>query len=128
MGLAAPECSVRMRLADKIRRCDLQALERIGDTDIHARISRDTGMISQVARPLFAAAQAAVMVVFTMIYIAAVSPVAAAMCAALILDGALFYLKDRNAYETGLKDSSRWEDELIRLAERVAQGFQRNPH
>ena len=32
--------SVRVRLADKIRRSDLLALESIGEADIHARISR----------------------------------------------------------------------------------------
>ena len=33
-------CSVRLRLADKIRRSDLRALESIGEADIYARISR----------------------------------------------------------------------------------------
>ena len=36
-------CSVRLRLADKIRRSDLLTLESIGEADIHARISRDMG-------------------------------------------------------------------------------------
>lgn len=69
-------CSVRLRLADKIRRSDLLALESIGEADIHARISRDTASIAQAARPLFAAAQGVVMIVFTLGYIAIVSRVA----------------------------------------------------
>jgi putative ATP-binding cassette transporter len=40
-------CSVRLRLADKIRRSDLLALESIGEADIHARISRDTAAIAR---------------------------------------------------------------------------------
>ena len=59
-------------------------LEAIGEADIHARISRDTTAIAQAARPLFAAAQGVVMIVFTMGYIALVSPVAMLLC--LILD------------------------------------------
>jgi len=65
-------CSVRLRLADKIRRSDLLTLESIGEADIHSRISRDTAAIAQAARPLFAAAQGAVMIVCTMGYIALV--------------------------------------------------------
>ena len=99
-------CSVRLRLADKIRRSDLLALESIGEADIHARISRDTAAIGQAARPLFAAAQGAVMIVFTMVYIAAVSWVAMLLCLVLIAGGTVKYLRDRRAYDEGLKDAS----------------------
>jgi putative ATP-binding cassette transporter len=77
-------CSVRLRLADKIRRSDLLTLESIGEADIHSRISRDTAAIGQATRPLFAAAQGAVMIVCTMGYIALVSPVAMLLCVILI--------------------------------------------
>jgi putative ATP-binding cassette transporter len=116
-------CSVRVRLADKIRRSDLLALETIGGTDIHARISRDTAAIAQSARPLFAAAQSAVMIVFTMGYIATVSPVAMLLCAGLIAGGAAVYLKDRKGYEDGLKRSSEKEDELFASLTGLLAGF-----
>jgi putative ATP-binding cassette transporter len=116
-------CSVRIRLADKIRRCDLLALERIGEADIHARISRDTAAIAQAARPLFAAAQSAVMILFTMIYIATVSPVAVLLCLALIAGGASIYLKDRKGYEAGLESASRQEDELFTTLNGLLKGF-----
>ena len=74
--------SVRVRLADKIRRADLATLESIGEADIHARISRETSAIAQMSRPLFNAAQSGVMVVFTMLYIAAVSLSALLLCSA----------------------------------------------
>jgi putative ATP-binding cassette transporter len=116
-------CSVRLRLADKIRRSDLLALESIGEADIHARISRDTAAIGQAARPLFAAAQGAVMIVFTMVYIAAVSWVAMLLCLVLIAGGAGKYLKDRKAYDQGLKDASIQEDELFNSLNGLLKGF-----
>src|SRR5664279_2462684 len=106
-------CSVRLRLADKIRRSDLLALESIGEADIHARISRDTAAISQATRPLFAAAQGAVMILFTVAYIGTVSLIAMLLCLILIAGGAGKYFKDRKAYDMGLQDASKREDELL---------------
>ena len=116
-------CSVRLRLANKIRRSDLLTLESIGEADIHARISRDTAAIGTAARPLFAAAQGAIMIVFTMIYIAMVSPVAMLLCLALIAGGGVIYIKDRKAYEDGLQDASKQEDELFDKLNGLLKGF-----
>lgn len=116
-------CSVRTRLADKIRRSDLLALESIGETDIHARISRDTAAISQAARPLFAAAQGAVMILFTLGYIAVVSRAALGLCLILIACGGVKYLKDRAVYEQGLNDASSREDELSGSLSGLLKGF-----
>ena len=116
-------CSVRLRLADKIRRSDLMALESIGEADIHARISRDTAAIAQAARPLFAAAQGVVMILFTMGYIATVSPVAMVLCLVLIAGGAGKYFRDRKAYDKGLQDASKQEDDLFDTLNGLLKGF-----
>jgi putative pyoverdin transport system ATP-binding/permease protein len=116
-------CSVRLRLADKIRRSDLLTLEAIGEADIHARISRDTAAIAQAARPLFAAAQGVVMILFTLGYIAIVSPVAMLLCVILIASGAAKYFRDRAAYDQGLNDASKQEDELFDSLNGLLKGF-----
>jgi putative ATP-binding cassette transporter len=116
-------CSVRLRLADKIRRSDLLALESIGEADIHARISRDTASIAQAARPLFAAAQGVVMIVFTLGYIAIVSRVAMLLCLVLIAAGAGKYFRDRAAYDQGLNEASKQEDELFESLNGLLKGF-----
>jgi putative pyoverdin transport system ATP-binding/permease protein len=116
-------CSVRLRLAEKIRRSDLLTLESIGEADIHARVSRDMAAIAQASRPLFAAAQGVVMIVFTMGYIAIVSPVAALLCLALIAAGAGRYFKDRAAYDRGLSEASQQEDELFDSLNGLLKGF-----
>ncbi|MES2355829.1 MAG: cyclic peptide export ABC transporter [Pseudomonadota bacterium] len=116
-------CSVRIRLADKIRRTDLLALESIGEADIHSRISQDTASIGQAARPLFAAAQGAVMVAFTIAYIATVSMVAMLLCLTLIVAGITFYLNARKHYETTLTEASRLEDNLFTSLTGLLKGF-----
>jgi putative ATP-binding cassette transporter len=116
-------CSVRLRLADKIRRSDLLALETIGEGDIHARISRDTAAISQATRPLFAAAQGAVMILFTIGYVGIVSPVAMLLCLSLIAVGLAKYFKDRAAYDRGLQEASKREDVLSDSLNGLLKGF-----
>ena len=116
-------CSVRLRLADKIRRSDLLALETIGDGEIHARISRDTAAISQATRPLFAAAQGVVMILFTMAYIGLVSRTAMLLCIILIAIGLAKYFKDRAAYDSGLQEASKREDVLSDSLNGLLRGF-----
>ncbi len=116
-------CSVRSRLANKIRHADMLALESIGEADIHARISQDTAMIGQAARPLFAAAQGAVMVAFTIVYIAIISPVAMLLCVFLIVAGITFYINSRKRYEASLQEASRLEDSLFTSMSGLLKGF-----
>jgi putative ATP-binding cassette transporter len=115
--------SVRLRLADKIRRSDLLTLESIGEADMHARISRDTSAIGQAARPLFAAAQGVVMIVFVLVYMAAVSPVAMLLCLLLIAGGAVKYFRSRAGYEHSLQDASIHEDRLFDSLNGLLKGF-----
>jgi len=115
--------NVRVRLADKIRRSDLLTLETIGEADIHARISRETAAIAQAARPLFSAAQSALMVIFTLLYIAMVSPVAGLLCVAMIGGGIGIYLRDRKRYEDGLQEASRAEDDVFTSLTGLLRGF-----
>jgi putative pyoverdin transport system ATP-binding/permease protein len=115
--------NVRVRLADKIRRSDLLALESIGEADIHARISRETAAIAQAALPLFSAAQSALMVVFTLVYIAVVSPIAVLLCVTMISGAVGIYLRDRKAYEEGLQEASRSEDGLFTTLTGLLRGF-----
>jgi putative ATP-binding cassette transporter len=116
-------CSVRLRLADKIRRSDLLTLESIGEADIHARVSRDMATIAQASRPLFAAAQGVVMIVFILGYIAIVSWVALLLCLVLIAAGSAKYFKDRADYERGLREASDQEDSLFDSLNGLLKGF-----
>ncbi|MDV7340256.1 cyclic peptide export ABC transporter [Terasakiella sp. A23] len=115
--------SVRIRLANKVRKIDLLSLESIGAADIHSRVSRDTTAISQAARPLFACAQGIVMILVTLIYIGAVSPIAMGACLLLIVAGGGYYMQQRSTYEEGLQTSSDTEDRLYNDLDNLLKGF-----
>ena len=115
--------TVRVRLAGKVRRLDLEALEAIGDGDIHGRIIRETSAVAQAARPLFAAAQSVLVLVFTVGYIFLVSPMAGLLVVALLVGGNAIYLRDRQRVEAGLKTASVCEDELTASLTGLLKGF-----
>ena len=114
--------NVRWRLADKVRRINLRRLEEIGEADINARISRETSSITQSVRPLFVAAQSAMMVAFTLVYIGFVSVEALAISVAMISAAIFLYLRNRKDYEEGLKNASVQEEELFTALSGILKG------
>jgi putative ATP-binding cassette transporter len=115
--------NVRVRLADKVRRLDLEALEAIGEADIHGRIVRETSAVAQSARPMFAAAQSVLMLVFTMGYILLVSPMAWLLVAGILGGGTAIYLRDRQRVEDDLKAAATAEDQLTTNLTGLLKGF-----
>jgi len=71
--------SIRCRLADKIRLCDLAVFERIGRAEIYASVAKETQLISQSAMLLVIGVQSAILVGFTILYVAWLSKIAFAI-------------------------------------------------
>ena len=115
--------NIRMRLADKIRRLDLLALEGIGPEEIQGRISRETASIAQTVRPLLNWAQSLLLGIFTLIYITAVSPTAGLLCAAMIGIGSWIHLRNRKSAKEALQKASRYEDNLASSLGGLLKGF-----
>ena len=115
--------SIRLRLTHKIRGLDLQVLESIGEAEIRARVCRDTAVISQTLPLLFAAAQSMVMGLFTLLYIAVISPTAGLLCLAIIGLGAGVNIRDRKAAEDGLREASRQDDAFATSLDGLVHGF-----
>jgi putative ATP-binding cassette transporter len=72
--------SIRVRIAEKILRSDLLPLERIGRATIYASVSKETLTISQAAAIIVIACQAAILTLFTLLYLAWLSLAAFALC------------------------------------------------
>ena len=114
---------IRIRLADKIRRCDLLPLETLGQTVIYAGITRDTTTISQAATLVIMAAQAAVLVVFTALYVAVLSLVAFGLTAAIAVFLSILHL--RRAREMGkvMHELSIRENDMFDSLTHFLDGF-----
>jgi len=67
---------IRTNLSEKLLHADLLGLQRAGESEIYAVISRETGTISQTINILVIGCQSAILVAFTLIYVAYLSATA----------------------------------------------------
>ena len=61
---------IRVHVANRIRRSELEALDQVGRSEIYGIVSRETQNISQAASTIVNALQSLMMVVFSVAYIA----------------------------------------------------------
>src|SRR5216684_205890 len=115
--------NLRIRIADKIRRADLQPLEGLGHSAIYAAASRDTQTISQAAMPMLIAVQSAIMVLFTAIYIAYLNITAFALTFAIIGVAVLFHFRQREQMQKDLYESTVRENDFFSLLTHLLEGF-----
>ncbi|WP_323797030.1 cyclic peptide export ABC transporter [Nisaea sp.] len=114
---------IRIRLIEKIRTADLIPLERIGRSFIYASINKDTLTLSQAAQSLVVGAQSAILVLFTLLYIAWLSRVAFVVCVAFIVAATWFYGKNLKGLNAELQEAAVTENRLFDLLTDLLEGF-----
>ncbi|MFL6246338.1 MAG: cyclic peptide export ABC transporter [Thermoanaerobaculia bacterium] len=114
---------LRVRLADKVRRFDLEPLEHIGKTVIYAAITNETGAISQSAQAVVVGFQAGVLVFFTAIYVAMLSRIAFALTAVTTLLIAITFIRRSKELNREQHDTMRRENDLFDLLTHLLEGF-----
>jgi putative ATP-binding cassette transporter len=114
---------LRVRLADKIRRCDLQPLEEMGRTLIYASIQKETTTISQSALMLIMSAQAGILIFFTAIYVAVLSMVAFVLTIVVTVILAFVHISRAKRLNADLHDTMRRENDLFDSLTHLLEGF-----
>jgi putative ATP-binding cassette transporter len=114
---------IRVRLADKIRRADLQPLERVGRSEIYGGINRDTLAISQAAAPIVIACQAALMILFCIAYIGYLSLWALFLTLIVIAIGVYIHFGRLQQLMTRLHTASAKENEFFEALTHLMDGF-----
>jgi putative ATP-binding cassette transporter len=114
---------LRVRLADKIRHCDLQPLEQIGRTVIYSSITKETTTISQAALVLVVNMQFAVLTFFTAIYVLFLSPIAFFLTAGSTFLIVLAYRARLKKINVQLYESMKKENELFDALTNLLEGF-----
>lgn len=115
--------NLRIRIANKIRHSDLLHLEETGTSAIFTRISQDAAQISQTVTYVGNAFQSAVMVLFSVIYIAFISIPAFLITLTSILLGIVSYFRYRKSATDLLKQSSNKEAEFYGSLNELLGGF-----
>lgn len=114
---------VRVRVADKIRRCDLEPIEALGQTVIYAGVTKETQTISQAATLVIMAAQAAVLVVFTAVYVAYLSLIAFALTASIAVILSVVHVRRARDMGVVMHELSVRENDLFDTLRHFLDGF-----
>jgi cyclic peptide transporter len=112
-----------VRVADKLRRSELEIIEHLGHGDIYARLMRDTGLVSQSGLILVNAAQQSFVLLFCLVYIAWLSRAAFAATVLTIGVGTFIYMRHASALDALLKRMTAKEAELIDVVGHMVDGF-----
>jgi putative ATP-binding cassette transporter len=112
-----------VRVADKLRRSELEIIEHLGHGDIYARLMRDTGLVSQSGLILVNAAQQSFVLLFCLVYIAWLSRAAFAATVLTIGVGTFIYMRHASALDALLKRMTMKEAELIDVVGHMVDGF-----
>jgi cyclic peptide transporter len=114
---------LRVRLADKIRHCDLEPLEEIGRTVIYASITKETTTISQATLVLVVSLQFSILIFFTAIYVLVLSPLAFALTAASTTVIVYAYRARIRKIHVQMHESMKRENTLFEALTNMLEGF-----
>ncbi|OQW90811.1 MAG: hypothetical protein BWK79_18715 [Beggiatoa sp. IS2] len=115
--------NVRIRVADKIRFSELRFIENTGYSTIYVRLTQDANLISQTAFLLVMAAQSIIVVIFSLFYIAWLSPISFIITVTFLSLGVFLYLGIEEQVEKDLHLTTQRETEFFDALNHVLSGF-----
>jgi putative ATP-binding cassette transporter len=114
---------IRVRVADRIRQSELEALDHVGRSEIYGIVSRETQNISQAATTLITALQSLMMVFFSISYIAILSKTAFMITVGIIWIGLVLHFRRSTELRKLLQAAQRKENEFLGVLTHLLDGF-----
>lgn len=112
-----------LRVADRMRRTELEIVEHLGRGELYSKLAKDTGLISQSGLILVNAAQQSFVLAFCLCYIAWLSKAAFAATIVTISVGVVVYMRHAHRLESILQRLTVKEAELIDVVSHMVDGF-----
>jgi cyclic peptide transporter len=113
----------RMAQIERVRQCDLDAIERIGPARIFNALTRQPQIISTAAGPIILGVQSAITIAFSLLYLAWLSIPAVVLTVAILGIAILIYQSRMKRAEADLADAGAKENELFNSITDLLDGF-----
>lgn len=114
---------IRVRLTGKIRRAEMVDLDSIGQAKIYQRLTQQTSEISQSAGSIIAALQSAIMVAFSIMYLATLSLWAFFLTILIVFIGISIYLNKEKFIIQFIHKTNQSEVKLFSALTHLLDGF-----
>jgi putative ATP-binding cassette transporter len=115
--------NIRIRLTRKIRQVELPFMEEKGSNSLYARFTQSDTLISQAIPQITGAAQMSVLLVFSFLYLAYISPLSFLICLAGILVAAFLFLAKTRKIRSLLQDVKQKEVSYFNSISHLINGF-----
>jgi len=115
--------NIRIRLTQKIRQVELAFMEEKGSHRLYARFTQSDALISQAIPQITGAAQMSVLLVFSFLYLAYISPLSFIISMAGVLIGAFAFLAKTRRIKVLLKDVKQREVSYFKSISHLLNGF-----
>ena len=115
--------AIRVHVATRIRRSELEALDQVGRSEIYGIVSRETQNISQAASTIVNALQSLMMVVFSVAYIAILSRTALVVVAGLVWLALILHFQRSAELRALLSDAKQQENDYLSALTHMLDGF-----
>ncbi len=114
---------IRTRLSQKIQRVELSFIEKIGTDTLYSRLTQNDTFISQAIPQITAAAQMSVLMIFSFLYLAYLSPLTFLISIVTIVMGVIMFQIQSKTIRQSLDDSKGKESVYFRSISDMIHGF-----
>jgi len=115
--------NIRIRVTNKIRKAELETLEKADSSKIYTALTQDTNTLSQAAMLIVNAAQSGIMVLFSLIYIFIISPPAFFVIIIMVAIAVISYLSLSGALTLEFEKSLENEGHFFSSLSSILYGF-----
>jgi len=115
--------NIRVRLTRKIQRVELTFIEKTGSNNLYARLTTSDALIAQATPQITSAAQLSVLMIFSFVYLAYISPISFLILMVSIMIGVFLFLAKSKSVKQSLQQVKKKETEYFKSISHLINGF-----
>lgn len=116
-------CKVRVRIANKLRQSEIEFIEKTEHSQIYTNLTQDSNIISQTALYIISSSQSAIVLIFSLLYIAWLSPLSFGITMTAISLTIFWYLATNKKVSETLQTATQKENQFFKTINHILEGF-----
>lgn len=115
--------NTRTRLSYKVHQVELSFIEKMGSNNLYSRLTQNDTLISQAMPQLTAGAQVSVLIIFSFLYLAYISPLTFFIAMIMIVVGITLFLAQTKLIKSSLQEVKKKENTYFKSISDMVNGF-----
>lgn len=114
---------IRINLADKVKQVELSFMERMGSNNLYSRLTQNDTLIAQSVPPLVSGFQMFTLMIFSLLYLAYVSPISFVITMIALAIGVMYFLSLTRFIKKSLRVVRQKQDVYFKSISHLVNGF-----